>query len=933
MEQSGISHAPVSPRWASMRRQAFRPPITIVRPWDEEQGWAGACAVPLIIETLGDRVAACHEPGTVRVAIEGQHLRLRVEMRAQTPHTAPDAEPGTGAFWQQDLLEFRLLLSDDGDLFHIGLAASGMAWDNRGLLSEPDKLTATPVDVEGGWGMEMRLDLGAVGLAPPASGGMLDLYALVAPGITLDGVRPLAAQSPAEQAFAQFERFGIFRIVPDARINGPVLLESVEPACPQLRHGDNAVTLVLRNTGDSAVDGRIHLEHECGSGDTYNRTTQVAIGPGQFKRAASTVTLQRRAYTRVNVYFQAGPQRHPLGSVTLRGMPGADEPPVDAHALIHPYLLAAPERIARIRHQRETYGATSAREGKTKPTKEKPEQPLIPRLAGALRTAFGAWLDDDDLSGLDRVAELAGEIAREGIRIAGGQDDPDGFGHHLKIGMSLGGYALAYDAMVPHVDEATAKVLREIGCDLLQLYIDNARDRAWWCTTNANANTVFNANAGMLALALLDEHPRAGEALQLARRWLWRHLDYCQGPDGGNTEGVQYWEYGTMYLLQFGTLLEAVTGSDDGILSHPSIRNISNMIRLGLCPDGAMHGLNDTVPVPLGNQMAYFAASRFGDELAFWYADHAIRWWPKRIEEGHHVPSLASAPWAELYRPDRPALETAPPFPTAFMLQSIQYATLRSAPRYDCLWAAGYKGHRAPFTHHNQPDAGAVFVHLRGERLLIDPGYNKGKPTEHCLPIVDGQGPTAHAEFKGRIEECADHGPYRVLSGDTTQAYGEAARRVRRVVLMWDGGPVAWLDDIVPTGAGKVRAQYQCGGAPRIAEGAPRWTISGAKALMQVDLLGASPETIERHEQAELTKWGYCFADCQMHPVTADYTAAADAPLVTVCRDATDGPLDPPTLERLDDSLLLRLGDGHYARFCRRDGCWIVAEAGVCSEG
>lgn len=929
MNQQITRDVPVIPRWGALQRQAFTPPVTIVRAWDPERGWDGASAFPLILETLGDRVADCHAAGRFRVAVDGGTLCLRVEVQDEAPNAAPDAEPGSGAFWQQDLVEFRLLLSDDGEMLQLGLGANGGAWDSLGLLEYPDKLAVEQLEIAGGWGLEARLDLEAVGLPAPSPDRPLDLYALLAPTITIDGARPLCAQSPAEQAFSQFDRFGIFRIIANPKATGPVVLESLDFQSQDLQAGENPVSLRLRNIAGASVNGRVHIEHECGNGDTFNRTRPVSLDADARLTVPVAVELERRAYTRVSFYMQEGMDRYPLGSVSLRGMPGAGEAPFDASALTHPYLLGAPENVARIHHQRETYGPASVpvprREGKAK--NDKKEKPLIPRLSAAMGAAFNAWLDSGDLSGLDNVAALAREIADKGLRLSTDEKDPEGFGSHLSIGMQYGNYALAYDGIVPHVNAETAKVLRDVGGNLLDVFIEHAKERAWWCTTNANANTVNNANAGMLALALLGEYPRAAEALQLARRWMWRHLDYCQGPDGGNAEGVQYWEYGTMYVLAFGTMLESVTGSDDGVLSHPSIMNLTNMIRLGLCPDGGMHGMNDTVPVPLGTRMAYFAASRYGDELGLWYGDHAREWWRRELEKGRKLPGYNAGPWAELFRPDRPAVKEAPPFPTAFMLESIQYCTLRSAPRYDCKWMAGLKGKRAPYTHHNQRDAGAICVHLRGERLLIDAGYNMPNPTDHCLPIIDGQGPTTEADFPGRIEVCEDRGAYRVASCDSTQAYGGTAKRVRRVVVMWADGPVLWLDDVEAAGPGEVRAHYQCGGVPDLSDESAQWTIQGRKAAMQVNLIGAAPGNLTRHPQRELTKWGYCFAECEMHPVSADYAANPDTPLISVCQDATEGTHEPPNLRTVEGGCIVELADGHYARFCRQDGRWVAAAA------
>ena len=73
----------------------------------------------------------------------------------------------------------------------------------------------------------------------------------------------------------------------------------------------------------------------------------------------------------------------------------------------------------------------------------------------------------------------------------------------------------------------------------------------------------------------------------------------CGGTDGGNTEGAQYWAYGMESFLRFALLLERLTGIDEGLVTHPLIRNALNMVRVSLCNDGALHGVNDTIPMPV----------------------------------------------------------------------------------------------------------------------------------------------------------------------------------------------------------------------------------------------------------------------------------------------------------------------------------------------
>jgi hypothetical protein len=526
---------------------------------------------------------------------------------------------------------------------------------------------------------------------------------------------------------------------------------------------------------------------------------------------------------------------------------------------------------------------------------------------------WGRWL----VTGDDRLIATATRAVRAALRLTIMDHQI-----HLHEGMAAGSLALAYDSFYPRLGRADRVVWRQLLMRFVALYLETARRRAWTVTTIANANPVGNGGCGLAALALLRERPReAGEALGFARRYIRIWLDYCSGPSSGNTEGAQYWQYGMENFLRFARALERVTGSDDGLLAHPAVANAMNMIRVGLCNDGALHGVNDTVPMPIGGAIGWFLAGRTGDRFGLWYGDHALRWLRARQAAGRPVAYDISLTDMLLNRPAVAPARRQPPLPEAFMLPDIQYGILRSGTAFDCRWTAGLKGSRPPYTHHNQRDTGAVFIELRGERLLIDPGYYKPEPEDHSLPLIDGKGPVQPAGWTGTITACGKRGPLRWLSVDATAAYGGAAERVvRHLVLAGDEG-VVLLDDIVA--AGKVTARYTCGGVTR-PRGAQGVDISGTKARLRMELLGRAEArpVLEPERSLHDSHWGYHFADCLLFPVTAEYAADVKSPLVTVFLDETDGKKGACKVERKDDRLTVRLPGGARVCFAFEGGVW-----------
>lgn len=548
-------------------------------------------------------------------------------------------------------------------------------------------------------------------------------------------------------------------------------------------------------------------------------------------------------------------------------------------------------------------------------------------LAAKAGRYLGPWL----LSGDARLVELATRTAQ----LAAQSMIPEAT-FHLHEGNLSPMVALAYDTFHPLLSPAQRQSWQDLLTQLLDLYLDSARAGAWTVSTIANANPVANAGAGFLALALWDEEPvKAREAIEHLRANVWRWLDYSFGADGGNTEGCQYWQYAVESWVRFASLYERFFGSDDGMLDHPALRRGMEMIRVALCNDGALHGCNDTIPVPLGGELAWFWSGRYRDRFALWYGDHAQRWFAQAAQAGRAMPYPIDPLWGILFRPDEPEIFEQPePLPRALALRSIECAILRSGPAWDCRWTAGIKGARPPYTHHNQPDAGAFFADLRGQRMLIDPGYYKGSPTDHSLPLIGTVAPAAASDWTGKILACAHRDDLCWLACDTTLAYRGAAARVRRWLVLVGQEALVLLDDVVPAGAedasARVLTQFQCGGPTRALPGDGRSiAVTAPGASLRLDVLTHAGMRLDLHPERDLhdTHWGYHFANCRLFPVSGAYRASRDEPLLATFQDATDRSPASPVVIRTPDRIELTFDTGSRLAFFAGPDGWQLHEA------
>lgn len=881
------------------RRNRFLPPRYAVHRWSGQDPSAMP-PLPITTDPFGERIAT-HAP-RLALAYDDASLRLWAEITEEAVVVHPDRAPTDPDFWEQDHIELRLLPDPTRDLdqCQVILAASGKCLVAAGGVECETQTT------DRCWALSARLPFASLGLRPPQEGDVIT--GLMAHTRWGGGYAEIACCTAAQLGYSHAERFAEFVFAGDPP---PIALERLASVGP-LAAGANNIDVRLRNYSAEPQSGCLLV--------TAEPPAEIVAPPCVLPPGETTLsvclTLERPLYTRFRFSFEGSPTGTvELGAVVLR----ADvprQPGVDAAALQHPYLLFDAEGLEALRQKARRPGFAAIAAALEPDDSDVPASADIIELASRAAAAFDNWA----LSGDGRLLRLA-------TRCLAAADN--GAVTDLHIDLHTGGLssrlAMAYDAFQPHLSDAEGDIWRAVLRRFLRLYLRTARARHWNCTAIPNANPVCNGGGGLLALALLEEFPEeAAEALYLARKFIWNWLDYCNGDAGGNTEGAQYWQYGTENFLPFAMALERVVGHDDGLLSHPAIRQHMNMIRVGLCNDGCLHGFNDTIPLPVGGSVAWFCASRYADPFALWYGDHAQRVYRQRRAAGKPTPYKAAGFWSLLVRPDQPECRQQPPLPTAMALPDIEYGILRSGTNFDCALVAGLKGSRAPYTHHNQPDTGSYFIHLRGERLLIDPGYYKAEPQHHSLPIIDGTAPAEPNGYVGRLH-CAEAGDRRHLACDATAAYRGAARRVLRHLVLIGARAIVLLDDIVAAEGrpGVVLAQYQCGGATEELVPGRALLIAGQNERLRLHLLTRPDLRLECHPERDLhdTHWGYHFADCRHFPVTGAYQAEESDPLITVFLDASQAEGEP-VLERDSERLTVALPGGESIAFRQTPSGW-----------
>lgn len=489
--------------------------------------------------------------------------------------------------------------------------------------------------------------------------------------------------------------------------------------------------------------------------------------------------------------------------------------------------------------------------------------------------------------------------------------------------MSVSGMSVAYDVLFRELSPEDRAAFQDHLDRMLEGYF-RARD-SWFMGGSFNfSNTVPVGNCGgMLAgLALMHSTPSAGEAIDIAARKAKLYPDMCISPDGGCREGVQYWDYGTSFHLILAHALKHATGNDRGLLDHPHLERNVNFIRTTLGGHGGQFAFNDTRDPWLGGYaVCADLGSRYDQPLMLWVADLCAAGGEKTRARD------IWAPFAFLWRSDQPSPQEFPGVPTLAWLNDMQWGAMRSDGTFTPGLVVGVKGSRGPPTHHKQRDLGSYVVHANGEAYLVDPGYYEPESTDHTLPLVDGRGPGVTGSS---IAEGWERGSWRHMTVDSTDGYGEAAERMRRLIVMYGEDRVVVLDDILPVDGKPVTitAQYQTGWPPRIDnEANHQMIVRGQKGSLALCCLGHTLQfQAEDRQFKSAWRWDKISEDGpgDWHSVTGTYTVNPDRPLITVLQPARGDsePAAPPQCSFADGRIEVTFADGIVVQFETKEGAW-----------
>lgn len=362
--------------------------------------------------------------------------------------------------------------------------------------------------------------------------------------------------------------------------------------------------------------------------------------------------------------------------------------------------------------------------------------------------------------------------------------------HHLLRGLNWC-YDACCDSMTPDErDRLRSVIVQRVN----QFYRSLNPFRGGEANNHAWLRAFGIAESGIV---LAGDHDLAGEWVEYVRQLYVGRFLCCLGYQGDNNEGVSYWGYGLMFVVDYADMMKAVCGID--LYQHPWLKQTARFPMYSAPPNAWAVSFADTgmpnhgARGPVQTHRVRDLAIRTQDPYALWYS-------------GQREPIDGLTPRAPVDLPP-----------------SIHYRHVGVAI-FNTSLVDGREGvtvamHSGPyFAGHQHPDQNHFVIHAYGEKLAIDGGYYDwyGSPhfktysmqtLAHNTLLVDGEGQAVcKPGADGRMTAYFDSPDYGYVVGDASDpdVYGGRLNRFDRRILFIKPGFVI-VHDLV---ASEAAARY-----------------------------------------------------------------------------------------------------------------------------
>ena len=367
--------------------------------------------------------------------------------------------------------------------------------------------------------------------------------------------------------------------------------------------------------------------------------------------------------------------------------------------------------------------------------------------------------------------------------------------------------AMVYDWLYDRWTDKQRQMMREAIVEKglkpgLQVYRGEVSGNRWHRNQN-NWNQVCNGGLSIGALAIGDEEPEIaadilGEAIQSIPLPM-RHY----APDGGGTEGVTYWDYGSRYNILYLSAMETALGTDFGLSQIPGFKE-SGQYQMYICGAGRMaFNFADSGLRRMGTPMHFWMGKKFGMPEYSWFRYSELA---NAAQNARVLDFLWFDDSGKNFSPDNLALDKH--------FRGAEVASMRSSWSDDALVLGIQAGDNANLGSHRHIDLGSFILDALGQRWIMDPGTeretyqthrNKRQKKEfyriraeghNVLVLNPGEGPEQKLDAVAPISVFESTPENASAVVDLSSAYSDHAQKVVRTFEMRDRKQVVLTDEL-----------------------------------------------------------------------------------------------------------------------------------------
>ncbi|KQQ00916.1 MULTISPECIES: CBM96 family carbohydrate-binding protein [unclassified Rathayibacter] len=298
-------------------------------------------------------------------------------------------------------------------------------------------------------------------------------------------------------------------------------------------------------------------------------------------------------------------------------------------------------------------------------------------------------------------------------------------GHFIDTAEIAHAVAIGYDWLYPYWSSSRRATLQNaIAQKGLAAAVASSRSTSnGWTAVGSNWNLVGNGGIGTAALAIAREDPTLADQVFTVMRGSISYGLASYGPDGGYSEGVTYWAYGTSYLTTLIAGLRSSTGSDRNLLTTPGLASTAQFALAMAGPSGLSFNVGDSFANESLTTALLGLESAFGD---YGSRSLSVTGSMGRITDDANVRSLI---WLTP-RSTEDVLEDTAAQPLDRTYSAAGLTALRGAWNEDQTnWVALRAGNASVSNGHDDLDAGSFVLDALGENWAVELG-----PDDYRLP-------------------------------------------------------------------------------------------------------------------------------------------------------------------------------------------------------